>query len=89
MSDDILAQLKWLIAEKLDVDLTIEEIDEAAPLIDGGLGLDSVAIVEFISLVEGHFDFEFEDDELSLASFQNLEVLANVIDAHLPVGSKK
>jgi acyl carrier protein len=83
MTDDVLAELKQLIAKDLDVNLTVEEIDENASLMEDGLGFDSIVIVEFISLIEDHFGFEFEDDKLSVASFQNLAVLANVVAAHL------
>jgi acyl carrier protein len=69
------------MAEELDVNLKVEEIDENASLFEGGLGLDSIAIVEFISLVEQHFDFHFSDTDLNLDSFSNLNVLADFISA--------
>jgi acyl carrier protein len=48
-------------------------------LFEGGLGVDSIAIVELISLVEQHFDFQFSDAELTPESFSTLNVLANII----------
>ena len=72
-------QLKTIMAEELDVNLKVEEIDENASLFEGGLGLDSIAIVELISLVEQHFDFQFSDTELNPESFSNLNVLADFI----------
>lgn len=79
MVTNILNQLKTIIAEKLDVNLKIEEIDETASLFEDGLGLDSIAIVELIALTEQHFDVEFAESDLNLASFSNLNVLASCI----------
>ena len=59
MADNIIAQLKNIIVEELDVNRKIEEIDEASSLFEEGLGLDSVTIMEFIALIEKKFGFQF------------------------------
>jgi acyl carrier protein len=79
MVADVIEQLKQIIAEELDVNLSPEEIDEAAPLWEGGIGLDSIAIMDFILLIEECFGFEFSDAELNVGLFKNLEVLADFI----------
>ncbi|MCP4349114.1 MAG: acyl carrier protein [Desulfobacterales bacterium] len=79
MSESVLDQLKKLIAEELDVNLGEEEIDENVSLFEGGLGFDSVVIVELIALVEEHFGFQFSDDELKPESFSTLGVLEKSI----------
>lgn len=79
MSATIVNQLKKLIAEELDVNLQAEEIDETVSLFEDGLGLDSIAIVELIALIEKHFSIELADSELNLESFSNLNVLADCI----------
>ncbi len=80
MADNVVAELKRIIAEDLDVNLKYDQIDENVPLLTEGLGLDSIVIVELISLVEDHFGFEFEDSELNVESFRNLTALADVIE---------
>jgi len=72
-------ELKKIIAEELDVNLTAEEIDENASLFEDGLGLDSIATVEFISLIEQHFGIEFCDGELNPELFSSLTVLADFL----------
>jgi acyl carrier protein len=79
MNETVLAQLKKIIAEELDVNLAIDEIDENASLFEDGLGLDSVVIVELIALAEEHFGFRFSEDELDPESFVNLKVLSETI----------
>ncbi len=78
-STELVTQLKTIIAEELDVNLTVEEIDDNVSLFEEGLGFDSIAIVEFISAIEKHFDIEFDDSELDPENFKNLQVLAGVI----------
>lgn len=83
MSETLVNQLKKIIAEELDVNLKAEEIDESASLFEDGLGLDSIAVVELISLIEEKFNFMFSDSELSPEFFSNLNVLANLIGSKL------
>jgi acyl carrier protein len=87
MSETLMNQLKTIIAEKLDVNLKAEEIDETASLFEDGLGLDSIAIVEFIALIEKHFNIQFADVELNTESFSNLKVLADFVASKVGVAS--
>ncbi len=82
MNDQIIHQLKQIIAEELDVNIHADDIDEKASLFEEGLGLDSVVIVELITLIEKHFDFQFSEDELNMELFQNLQTIAQGISAH-------
>ena len=83
MSEIIIDKLKKIIAEELDVNLALEDIDENTPLLESGeeksLGLDSITIVELISLIEQGFEIEFSDSELNPENFANLKILADYI----------
>lgn len=78
-------QLKDIIAHQLDVNVTIEEIKVDTPLLEEGLGLDSIAVMEFITLIEETFEFQFAEDELNLEPFQNLQTLARFINTKVAV----
>ena len=54
---EIVDQIKELIASELDVNLEVAEIGEEDSLFEDGLGLDSIAIVELITVLEGRFKF--------------------------------
>ncbi len=79
VATELVSQLKTIIADELDVNLTVEEIDDNVSLFEEGLGFDSIAIVEFISAIEKHFDIEFDDSELDPQYFSSLQVLADLI----------
>ena len=82
MINDTIEQLKGLVAEKLDVNIKREQIDPDAGLLAEGLNLDSLAIVELITLTEEHFGIEYGEDDLNMESFANLRSLARLIAAH-------
>lgn len=86
---NLVNQIKMIIAEELDVNLKPEEIDENASLFEDGLGLDSISLVELISLVEQHFGLEFSEQDLGPESFSSLTVLANFISGKLETMKRK
>lgn len=75
----IINKLKIMISEDLDVDIRYDEIDEDISLFEEGMGLDSIAIVEFIVLIEKNYEFSFKDDELKLEYFNSLNTLSHFI----------
>jgi acyl carrier protein len=83
MSDQVLEQVKRIVAEDLDVNLAYEELDETVPLFEEGLALDSVVLVELISFIEKRFNIELRDDVLNMESFHNLQSVARVVREHL------
>ncbi|MCP5101820.1 MAG: acyl carrier protein [bacterium] len=79
MPETIMDQLKAIIADKLDVNLKVEEIDQNVSLYEDGLGLDSIAIVDLIVSIEKGFSITIQDEELSADLFKNLTTLADFI----------
>ncbi len=75
----ITKQLKQIIANDLDVNIEMSSILDDVSLLEDGLGLDSIAVMEFISIIEAKFDFQFLDDELSMEPFQNLKTLSEFV----------
>ena len=84
MSNGIADQIKALILTKLDVKLSLDEIDEQTPLFDGGMELDSFAVVELITLIENQYRFEFSEADLSPENFLNIVSIAELVGRHLP-----
>jgi acyl carrier protein len=73
--------VRYLIADKLDVNLGYDDIGADMPLFDGGLKLDSLAIVELIAQIEDSFGFEFAEGDLNMDVFASVRRLAELIDA--------
>ena len=83
MIENVIDQLKQIIAHQLDVNIKVEDIAENVSLFEEGMGLDSVMIVEFITLIERHFGFQFSDEELNMGPFRDLRTLATFISTKL------
>ena len=81
MIEHTIEQLRKLVADRLDVNRAIDDIGPDAPLLGGGLGLDSLAIVELVTLAEECFGVEFGEDELNMDSFASLRALARVVES--------
>ena len=79
MIDETIEQLKDLVATKLDVNIKREDIDPDAPLLEEGLNLDSLAIVEQVTLTEAQFGIEFGENDLNMEVFGSLRSLAVAI----------
>ena len=77
--DIIIEQLKTIIAERLDTNIKREEITPDVSLLEDGLGLDSIMVVELVGLVEENFGFQFKEEELDLAILTNLRTLATFV----------
>ena len=76
---EVVDQIKELIASELDANLTVAEIGEDASLFEDGLGLDSVAIVEFVTILEDRFNVQFSDMDLTSEMFRNISTIADFV----------
>jgi acyl carrier protein len=80
---EIIAVLKEIIARKLPSEVTAQQIDEHVSLFEGGMGLDSIVLVELIGEIERKLSFQFQDSDLRVHTFENLTNLAQVIATRL------
>ncbi len=76
---EVVDQIKELIASELDANLEVVEIGEDASLFEDGLGLDSVAIVEFITILEDQFNVQFSDMDLTSEMFRNISTISDFV----------
>ncbi len=72
-------RIKGLIATDLDVNIKLEEIGDEVSLLEKGLALDSVVIVELINLLEERFNFHFSDEDMNPELFESLTALADFV----------
>lgn len=77
--DNMIETLRSLLVTRINTELKSEEIDADASILEGELGLDSIMLVEFISLLEDRFDLTFGESELTMDVFTNLRTLAEFL----------
>lgn len=72
-------KLKEIVLNDLDVNIESQQIDDTVSLYDDGIGLDSIAIINFIVLVEERFNISFDENEISARVFSNIQSLGEFI----------
>ena len=76
-------ELAQLIIETLNLDLTADDIDPAAPLYREGLGLDSIDILEIALAVSKGYGFQLRSDDTdNVRIFSSLRSLSEHVQSH-------
>ena len=77
---EIRQKLKGLLIENLNLqDISIEQIQDDAPLFGSNMGLDSLDAVEIVVILQRHFGVEIKDMDVGRRVFQSVNSLAEYI----------
>lgn len=80
---ELRAELKRFIVEHLRIpDVDPDGLDDTAPLVESGLDLDSIDVLELVTGVEKKYGVRFEDPELVQKVFTSVRSIADHISAH-------
>ena len=85
-NEEIVKRLSDMIYMKLDIDSGTDSLDESTPLIDYGLGVDSVSTMEFIVALENEFGIEIDEAEIEPSIFSTVSSVAHYISGKLESG---
>jgi acyl carrier protein len=77
-----LDELKALIAQVLGTTDRVASMDASTVLFGGLPELDSMAVVELISMIEKTFGFEVDDADFTADVFETLGTLSTFVDAN-------
>ena len=81
--EELKLQLKKQIIEALNLlDITPDDIDNAAPLFNEGLGLDSIDALEIVMILDKNYGIKFADKEQSKLALKSIDTLAEYVSAH-------
>jgi acyl carrier protein len=81
--ETLCAQIKAVLVDVLELDLSPEDIRDDDPLFSHGMGVDSAEALEIVTAVEARFGVRIHEDQIGLAMFQDVASIAEVVEAAL------
>ena len=81
MSRNVSQELIEVLTRDLKVDAA--DVTPETPLFEGGLDLDSFAVVEMVTKIETHFGIQVSDADFLPENFTNVKTLSEVVQKYL------
>jgi acyl carrier protein len=80
-ADPLKVQIKQGIVRSLRLPIAWEEIGDATTLFDGGLGLDSIDVLELVLEIERLFGVSITDEQTGIKVLRSVDTIAEYIRA--------
>jgi acyl carrier protein len=77
--DPLKGEIKHAIVRSLRLPITPEEIGDATPLFDEGLGLDSIDVLELVLEIERSFGVTIADEQTGMKVLGSGDTIADFI----------
>ena len=78
-SDNLKGEIKQAIVRSLRLPITPEEIGDATPLFDEGLGLDSIDVLELVLEIERSFGVAIGDEQTGMKVLRSVDTIADYV----------
>jgi len=86
--DDLKLEIKQAIVRSLRLPITCAEIGDATQLFgDGGLGLDSIDVLELVLEIERSFGVSIGDEQTGMKVLRSVDTIADYITSERPQSS--
>ena len=81
--EEVQHRLKRVLLSNLSQSLNSTEIHAEVALLEDGLALDSIALLEFVVGIENEFGLLLDESTLSTESFESLTTIAHLVHSML------
>ena len=78
--NDVYDQLVRILTDQVVAGHLAVPITTNTSLLSSGLGLDSVAVLQFVVAIEDHFGISFDVDDLSVDLFESMGTLCSKVE---------
>jgi acyl carrier protein len=80
-ADPLKTEIKQGIVRSLRLPISVDEIGDSTPLFAGGLGLDSIDVLELVLELERTFGVSIVDEETGMKVLRSVDTIAEFIQA--------
>jgi len=84
MTDDIKARVKKVLSGNVLGGIDIRGLGDDTPLIDFGVGIDSVARLELLVALEEEFGLRLDEGEITPGFFETVDTISDYISRRIP-----
>ncbi|MGH7900703.1 MAG: acyl carrier protein [Thermodesulfobacteriota bacterium] len=85
MSDEIRKRIRKVLNNKINSDLKPEMLKDDTPLLELGIGADSIATLELIVALESEFNISINEDDVGPGLIETIDSIADYIIMRLEV----
>ena len=79
--DALRSEIKHAIVRSLRLPISPDEIGDATPLFDEGLGLDSIDVLELVLEIERSFGVSIGDEQTGMKVLRSVDTIADYIQS--------
>lgn len=79
MKENINSRIRKVLFEKMLSEVDPEEIKDDTPLIELGVGVDSVATLELLVALESEFSISIDEEDINQNLLQNIDSIAEYV----------
>jgi acyl carrier protein len=83
MKENINSRIRKVLIEKMLSEVDPEEIKDDTPLIELGVGVDSVATLELLVALESEFEISIDEEDIDQNLLENIYSIAEYIGKRL------
>lgn len=87
--EEIQNRIQTVLTEGLSNPVSVDQVNSDTAIVEKGIGLDSVSLLEFVVGLENEFDILLDDSSLTVDNFSSFQALAEFIQSKLSSQSPK
>lgn len=87
-TESISGRVKRTVIQSLELQLSEADIADDEVLFGGGMGLDSIGVLQIVFGLESEFGIEVTDDELRVELFDSVATLTEYVEGKLQRGTR-
>jgi acyl carrier protein len=83
MKENINSRIRKVLIEKMLSEVDPEEVRDNTPLIELGVGVDSVATLELLVALESEFNISIDEEDINQNLLESIDSIAEYISTRL------